>query len=87
MKTIDSKILVKKVEEDGVEDYTEKVGNLVIPNRNKQTEKYEVISVGEKITSLKEGDVVVTFPNPGTIVKHDGVDYRVISIPDILIVL
>ena len=78
MKTIDSKILVKKVEEDGVEDYTEKVGNLVIPNRNKQTEKYEVISVGEKITSLKEGDVVVTVPNPGTIVKHDGVDYRVI---------
>lgn len=85
MKAIDSKILVKEVEQ---EELQEKIGDLVVPvGASKDRMTFDVISVGEKIDSVKPGDKVVTYYNPGHEFKEGGETYRVISITDILVVL
>lgn len=84
MKAVDLRILVQEVKEDSVE---ERIGNIVIPESDSGAKKYKVLSVGEKIESVKEGDVVYTYPNAGHEFKSEGDTYRVISITDILVVL
>lgn len=85
MKAIDSKILVKEVKQ---EELQEKIGDLIVPvGSTKDKMLFEVISVGEKVDSLKEGDRVLTYYDPGHKFKQDGNEYRVISISDILVVL
>lgn len=85
MKAIDSKILVKEIKQ---EELQEKIGDLIVPvGSTKDKMLFEVISVGEKVTSLKEGDKVLTYYDPGHKFKQEGSEYRVISISDILVVL
>lgn len=87
MRTIDSKILVKELKGERLE---EKIGNLVVPDGvNKEQSRFEVVSVGEKIapSALKPGDKIITYYNPGHAIKIEDQEYRVISIPDILVVL
>ena len=50
-------------------------------------EVYKVISVGEKVDSVKEGDTLLTYINPGHKFTYAGETYKVISISDILVVL
>lgn len=85
MKAIDSKILVKEIKQ---EELQEKIGDLIVPvGSTKDKMLFEVLSVGEKVDSLKEGDKVLTYYDPGHKFKQDGNEYRVISISDILVVL
>lgn len=85
MKAIDSKILVKEIKQ---EELQEKIGDLIVPaGSTKDKMLFEVVSVGEKVDSLKEGDRVLTYYDPGHKFKQDGNEYRVISISDILVVL
>lgn len=86
MKAIDSKILVKEEKQQDLA-LTERLGGFQIPVGAGEFGVYKVLSVGEKVTSLKEGDVVYTYQNPGKEFKHEGKTYRVISIPDIIVVL
>lgn len=85
MKAIGSKILVKEVEQEVLQ---EKIGNLTVPvGNNKEKTLCEVISVGEEIKGLKPGDKIYTYNDPGHKFRENGEDYRVISMPDILVVL
>lgn len=84
MKAVDTRILVKEVVEDAP---VEKIGNIVIPDSDTGAKKYKVLSVGEKVESVKQGDEVYTYPNAGHEFKSEGQTYRVISITDILVVL
>ena len=85
MRAIDSKILVKEIKQ---EELQEKIGDLVVPvGSSKDKMTFEVISVGEKVESLKPGDKILTYYDPGHTFKQDNVEYRIISVPDILVVL
>lgn len=87
MKVIDSKILVTVEKNNSA---TQKIGNMAleIPVGSGQYEVATVVSVGEKIDNLKPGDTLYVYPKCGTSFNHtDGKEYRVISLPDILVVL
>ena len=85
MKAIGSKILVREVEQEVLQ---EKIGNLTVPVGNdKEKMLCEVLSVGEEIKELKPGDKIYTYNNPGHKFRENGEDFRVISMPDILVVL
>ena len=86
MRTIDSKILVEVTHEEA---YTEKMGGFVVPSDDDSVEKAKVLSTGEKIdaVSLKPGDVIYIQRGSGYKFKNEGKEYRVISIPDVIVVL
>jgi co-chaperonin GroES (HSP10) len=85
MKAIGSKILVKEVEQEVLQ---EKIGNLTVPVGNsKEKMLCEVLSVGEEIKGLKPGDKIYTYYDPGHKFREAGEEYRIISLPDILVVL
>ena len=84
MKTIDSKILVKEINKN--EELVEKMGNFVIPGSTDYDE-VEVVSVGEKVEGVKTGDRILTYHGAGHSFRRDNTDYRVISIPDVLVIL
>lgn len=87
MKVIGTKILVKK---ENVEDtvLSEKLGGFQIPVDDTSDGNYRVVSVGEEVTKeLKVDDIVRCYPQPGHVVMEGGVEYRVITISDILTVL
>lgn len=85
MKAIGSKILVKEVEQEVLQ---EKIGNLTVPVGNsKEKMLCEVLSVGEEIKGLKSGDKIYTYYDPGHKFREAGEEYRIISLPDILVVL
>jgi co-chaperonin GroES (HSP10) len=85
MKAIGSKILVKEVEQEVLQ---EKIGNLTVPVGNdKEKMLCEVLSIGEEVKGLKPGDKIYTYYDPGHKFRENGEDYRIISIPDILVVL
>ena len=86
MKAIESKILVVK-ENQQDEKLTEKLGGFEVPVGAGEFETYRVVSVGEKIDSLKEGDVIFTYINPGHRISYEGIEYKVISITVVLAVL
>lgn len=84
MKVIDSKILVK-VEKQTT--YAEKAGGFVVPtDQDSRYEVAKVISVGEKVESIKIGDILYIMRGAGFEFSNEGEEYRVISIPDILII-
>lgn len=85
MKAIGSKILVKEVEQEVLR---EKIGNLTVPAGNsKEKMLCEVLSVGEEVKGLSVGDKIYTYYDPGHKFRENGEDYRIISLPDILVVL
>ena len=47
----------------------------------------EVVSVGEEVKGLQPGDKIYTYYDPGHKFRENGEDFRVISVPDILVVL
>jgi co-chaperonin GroES (HSP10) len=86
MKTVDVKILVKH-EELKDSRLSEKLGGFELPAGAGEYDTYRVISVGENVTSsLKEGDLIATYPKAGHEITVEGVSYRVITLSDILLV-
>lgn len=87
MKAIDCKILVK---EEKLQDEVmkEKLGGFQIPVGNNKFGVFRVVSVGDQIKAdIHDGDLIYTYPNPGHEVSHEGIEYRVISITDVLVVI
>ena len=85
MKAIDSKILVKKEDQQDTK-LTEKLSGFEVPAGAGEYETYRIISVGPKVEDLKEGDLVATYMKPGHELTYEGTTYRVISVADILVV-
>lgn len=83
MKVIQSKVLVI-VDKDTM---TQKIGNFSVPVSD--YEKAKVIGVGEEIGSevLKPEDTILIYPNSGKSFTHEGIEYRVITLNEIIVVL
>lgn len=86
MKVLDARVLVQPEKNKGC---TQKIGGIEIPVGGGDYETATVVSVGEKIDSevLKPGDKVYIYPSAGKKIFHEGVEYRVISSSEIIVVL
>lgn len=82
MKVIDSKILLKVKK-----GATQKMGNLEIPVDAKEYEIGEVLSVGEKVEGVKEGDTIYFYSGAGKYFTSDGESFRVIVSSEVIVVL
>ena len=82
MKAVGSRILIMAASET-----TEKlkVGSFEVPVTD--YEKVKILSVGEEIKSLHEGDVALIYPGAGKEFTHEGQKYRVISINEVIVVI
>lgn len=88
MKAVDSKIIVTKKDDSGLVEKEKVAGLYEVPVTGLANfETYEVLSVGEKVESVKAGDILATYKNPGHEFRYNGKSYRAISIPDILAVI
>lgn len=87
MKVLGSKLLLKVKKEDGC---VQKVGGLTIPcSAGSDYESAEVLEIGDEISSpnISKGDNVYIYPGSGKVIFNQGVEYRVITINDIIVVL
>lgn len=87
MKVLGTKLLLKVEKSEGA---AQKIGNLVIPVGNdKDYETAEVIEVGKdlKDEEVSKGDKVYIYPQAGKVIYREGVEYRVITVNDIIVVL
>ena len=88
MHTIDSKILVQVMKEEA---YTEKIGGFVVPSgswKNSTNGTYVNSSdVSQLGTIIKPGDIIYIQRGSGYKFKNNDEEYRVISIPDVIVVL
>jgi len=82
MKAVGSRILVK---ETSTTTEKLKVGSFEVPVTD--YEKVEILSVGEEIKSLQEGDIALIYPGTGKEFMYDGQKYRVISINEVIVVI
>lgn len=81
MKVIQSKVLVI-VDKDTM---TQKIGNFSVPVSD--YEKAKVVGVGEEVGELKPDDIILIYPNSGKPFTHEGIEYRVITLNEIIVVL
>lgn len=82
MKVVQSKVLVI-VSKDTM---TQKIGNFSVPVND--FEKAKVVEVGEEVKSpLKKDDEILIYPNSGKSFTHEGVEYRVITLNEIIVIL
>lgn len=82
IKAIDTKILVKPIDEVGP---VEKLGGLVMPVGMGDHMVAEVVSVGSAVTQdVSVGDKLYLYQGAGKELIHDGDKYRVITITDVL---
>ena len=82
MKTIEGKILLE-VERGCVE----KIGEFMVPVDSKEYETGKVLSVGEKVVGVKEGDTVNFYSGAGHTITIEGKPYRIITSNEVLVVL
>lgn len=78
MKVEGERILVKKIQE------TKTSGGLIIPTVGR-TNKYKVVQVGEKITSIKAGDNVIV-PNQGVEVVIENEPHFIVNAQDVYLI-
>lgn len=85
MKVVDTKILV---EEEKIQDpvLKEKLGGIEVPVGEGQFDTFKVISVGDKVDGINEGDIVFTYPGAGHKFNYEGHKYNVVTISDILVI-
>lgn len=81
MKAVDTRILVQS---EGT-NVKEKIGGFEVPITDYETVK--ILSVGEKIESVKKGDMALIYPGAGKEFMKDGQKYKVISINEIIVIL
>jgi len=84
MKVIDSKILIRVKKGDAA---TERFGGFEVPVGAGEFEIGEVLSVGEKVVGLAEGDTIYFYKGSGKEFTHEGQKYRVITIPEVIVIL
>jgi co-chaperonin GroES (HSP10) len=87
MKAVDCKILVK---EEKLQDEVmkEKLGGFQMTVGDGKFSTFRVISVGDQIhADLHDGDLIYTYPNAGHEITHEGEQYRVIAISEVLVVI
>ncbi|MBP3732186.1 MAG: hypothetical protein J6I84_02960 [Bacilli bacterium] len=85
MKVIESKILIKPLgKSDGA---VEKFGGFEVPVGAGQYESGKVISVGSKVEGVSEGDTIYYYPGAGKEFNHEGQTYRVITTPEVIVVV
>lgn len=86
MKVLESKVLVQVEKNENAA--TRKLGALEIPVNN-EYETAKVVSIGDKIDPnvLKPNDVCYIYSNSGKRIFHEGIEYRVITINEIIAVL
>ena len=92
LKPLQDRIVIKVIE-----DTEQTAGGIFIPDSAKEKpQKGEVVAVGEgKIhdngelepIKLKQGEVVLYTKYSGTDIKMDGIEYKILSIKDILAVV
>ena len=83
MRAIENKVLVQ-VQRNGP---TEKIGSFVLPDDPSGLETATVISVGDKVESVKEGETVYIYGGAGKEFMKDGQKYRIVSLNEIVVVL
>lgn len=84
MKVLDTRVLLTVEKAETPET---KIGSIVIKDSAPEYEKATIISVGEKVCGVSEGDFVLIYPGSGKKIKVDGKEYRVISSSEIIVVL
>lgn len=85
MKVLNAQVLLEIEKEEAP---IEKIGMLEVPvGMNKEWEKGKVISFGNQVIGVEEGDKVLIYPGAGKTIKVDGKEYRVISSAEIIVVL
>lgn len=84
MKVIKSNILCREIKS---ESPTTKIGGFVVPNDQKDYMEAEVMSVGEEVKEIKEGDRIYIYPNAGKKIDVHGENYRIINVSEVIIVL
>lgn len=85
MKAYNFNILVEKVKKDVAE---QKIGNFVITGEKEDDyDKCEVISVGNKVVGIEEGNMLLIRPGAGHNVKIGDSEYTVIIDSDVLVIL
>lgn len=87
IKPLADKVLLKSFEAEE----TTKSGLILAASAQEKPEMSEVVAVGpgtdENPMTVKEGDKVIVAKYSGTEVKLDGVEYKIISVADILAVV
>lgn len=83
MRAIENKVLVQ-VQKTGP---TEKIGAFVLPDDPNGLDTATVISVGDKVDSVKEGETVYIYSGAGKEFTRDGQKYRVVLLSEIVVVL
>ena len=82
MKVINSSILIKV--ERGA---TMKIGGLEVPAEAREYEIGKVLSVGDKVTGVKEGDTIYFYSGSGKKFTNEGEEFRVINSSEVIVVL
>lgn len=85
MKAYNFNILVEKVKKEVAE---QKIGNFVISDKGEnEFDTCKVISVGNKVEGIAEGDTLLVRPGAGHDVKIEESEYTVILDSDVLVIL
>ena len=87
MKVIGEKVLIQVEKQPDV--CTQKVGGLTIPVGPSagEYEVAEVIQVGEKVESVSVGDKIYLYYGSGKKFIHEGKEYRVITLSEIIVII
>lgn len=84
MKVLDSRILVQPVKSD---EAVEKIGEFKIQVGLGEFEIAKVIAVGPKTEGVVEGETVYIYTGAGKKFSKDGVEYRVVTTSEVIVVL
>ena len=84
MKPVTNRVLLKVSEAVTPET---KIGGLVFQEKTPESEKAEVIEVGDEVKELKAGDNVLIYPEAGKKITVDGEKYRVVTLNEIIVIL
>ncbi len=84
MRVIDSRVLVEVQNTGGP---VEKIGSFELPKDPNGIEKAKVLSVGEKVSGVNEGDTVYIYAGAGKEFMEGGKKLRVISSSEIIVIL
>ena len=82
MKPTKDNILLLPVKEDKIT-----AGGIVLPETKELPRKFNVINIGSKVSLVHVGQTVLVSKYNGTMIKVDGVEYKIVSEKYILAIL
>ena len=83
MKVVESRVIVK-VDKEALK---QKIGNFEISEGVNDYEKAEVVAVGPKVENITPGEHVYIYKGAGKAFKIDDVEYRTITLNEIIVIL